>query len=166
MELDVRECRDTDVARLEEVAPTGANRYHEARRRRHAAGLSTFLIAWSGGIPVGSGEILWEGPREPVVAALFPGCPEINGLLVLEPWRSRGIGTHLIHRAEERAATRGLRAIGLGVDDGNTRAAALYLRLGYVETGCHYDDHYPWIDEAGARHIAADPCRFLMKALA
>jgi GNAT superfamily N-acetyltransferase len=165
MEVDIRECRETDLAVLEEVAPTGANRYHHARFRRHADGFSTFLIAWSGGIPVGSGEILWAGPREPVVAGLFPGCPEINGLLVLPQWQSRGIGTHLINHAERRAVNRGHKLIGLGVGERNNRAAALYRRLGYRETGYHYDDHYPWIDEDGNSHIMTDPCRFLTRTI-
>jgi ribosomal protein S18 acetylase RimI-like enzyme len=165
MEVDIRECREADLALLEEVAPTGANRYHEARFRRHVDGFSTFLIAWSGGIPVGSEEILWRGPREPVMAARFPACPEINGLLVLPHWQCRGIGTHLIHHAENRAAAKGRKLIGLGVGERNGRAAALYRRLGYRETGLRYDDHYPWIDDEGASHIMADPCRFLTRAI-
>ncbi|BBH69357.1 hypothetical protein ACTI_60420 [Actinoplanes sp. OR16] len=165
MEVDFRECGEADLVLLEDVAPTGANRYHEVRYRRHADGVSTFLIAWSGGIPVGSGEILWEGPREPAVAAVFPGCPEINGLLVLERWQCRGIGSQLIRLAEGRAGARGIKRIGLGVGHDNDRAAALYQRLGYEETSVDYDDHYPWIDEAGVRHIVADPCRFLTKAI-
>ncbi|WP_229075156.1 hypothetical protein [Actinoplanes sp. DH11] len=111
MEVDVRECEEADLDLLEVHAPTGANRYHESRFRRQQAGSSTFLIAWSGGIPVGSGEVLREGPREPA-------------------------------------------------------AARLYLRLGYRETGCRYDDQFPWIDEAGVRHVVVDPCRFLTKTLA
>jgi RimJ/RimL family protein N-acetyltransferase len=42
-----------------------------------------------------------------------------------------------VHAAETLARRRGYQQIGLGVDDHNHRAAALYLRLGYRETGCH-----------------------------
>ena len=68
----VRQCRQQDVAFLERHVPTGRNRYHEARYGRQGEGLGIFLIAYLDEVPVGSGEVLWEGS--------FPGCPEINGL--------------------------------------------------------------------------------------
>ncbi|WP_405749578.1 hypothetical protein [Streptomyces sp. NBC_01411] len=45
------------------------------------------------------------------------------------------------------------------------RAASLYLRLGYHETGCRYLDRYHYLDDEGLRHEVADPCRFLVKQL-
>jgi GNAT superfamily N-acetyltransferase len=159
----VRPCRPGDLAALEEQLPTGPNRYHEARHRRQTAGTSTYLIACVDAAPLGSGEVLWPGPKEPEVRARFPGCPEINGLSVAR--RSQGIGTALIREAERLAAERGHHRIGLGVGDDNPRAAALYLRLGYAETGCHYLDRYGSVDTRGVRHEVADACRFLVKAL-
>ncbi|GAA4631014.1 hypothetical protein GCM10023196_058650 [Actinoallomurus vinaceus] len=55
--------------------------------------------------------------------------------------------------------------IGLGVNDDNLAAAALYLRLGYQETGCHYLDRYDYVDTDGTIRQAADPTRFLVKTL-
>ncbi|MBV9026840.1 MAG: GNAT family N-acetyltransferase [Streptomycetaceae bacterium] len=72
--------------------------------------------------------------------------------------RSQGIGTAVIRTAETQARRNGYHRIGLGVDDQNYRAASLYLRLGYHETGYHYLDD-------GLRHEVADPCRFLIKQL-
>ena len=80
--------------------------------------------------------------------------------------RSHGIGTAIVRTAEDLAVQTGYQWIGLGVDDQNTRAAALYLRLGYQETGCRYLDRYHYVDDDGIRHDAADPCRFLIKPLA
>lgn len=45
--------------------------------------------------------------------------------------RGRGIGTTLMHAAEELACSRRLRAIVLGVEDSNHHARRLYERLGY-----------------------------------
>jgi GNAT superfamily N-acetyltransferase len=101
--LQVRACREQDVAVLERHLPTGPHRYHEARYRRQCAGLSTFLIAHLGPTPVGSGEILWPGAKEPDVRDRFPDCPEINGLAVVAPRQSQGIGTTIIHLAEQLA---------------------------------------------------------------
>lgn len=46
--------------------------------------------------------------------------------------QSRGIGTFLVEAAELRIRSRGLRQAGLAVEESNTRARALYERLGYV----------------------------------
>jgi predicted GNAT family acetyltransferase len=102
----------------------------------------------------------------PEVRQRYPCCPELNGL---EVWpaelRSQGIGTAIVHTAEDLARQRGYHQLGLGVDDHNHRAAALYLRLGYQETGYHYLDCYHYIGDNGMRHEVADPARFLVKPL-
>lgn len=164
-QLTVRQCREQDLAVLERHLPTGRNRYHEARHRRQGDGLSTFLIAYLGDVPVGSGEVLWHGAKEPEVRNRFPDCPEINGLAVVPERQGQGIGTTIIRAAEQLAARRGHHRIGMGVDHHNVRAAALYVRLGYADTGCHYLDHYHYVDDQGSRHEVADPCRFLIKAI-
>ena len=150
---------------LEYHVPTGRNGYHEARYRRQSEGLSTFLIAYVGDVPVGSGEVLWQGAKEPDVRDRFPDCPEINGLPVVPERQSQGIGTTIIHTAEQLAVRRDRHRIGMGVDDHNVRAATLYLRLGYRDTGFRYLDCYHYIDDYGVRHEVADPCRFLIKVI-
>jgi GNAT superfamily N-acetyltransferase len=170
-ELVVRPCGPGDVAALELRMPTGRNRTHAVRYRRQREGGSTFLVAWLGSGsgpatgPVGSGEVIWAGAKETDVRQRFPGCPEINGLAVGPEWQSHGVGTAIVRAAEEHAARRGCRRIGLGVDEENVRAAALYRRLGYRDTGCRYLDRYQYVDEHGTRHDVADPCRFLIKAI-
>lgn len=164
-DLVVRPCTLPDVAALEKQLPTGRNRYHEARHRRQAGDTGTFLVAVADGVPAGCGEVMWRGPKEPDVHTRFPDCPELNGLAVAPDRQSRGIGTAIIRAAEQLAAGRGFTRIGLGVDDENPRAAALYLRLGYRETGVHYLDHYAYVDDDDRRHQVADPCRFLIKLL-
>lgn len=42
-----------------------------------------------------------------------------------------GLGSRLIEAAEDRIRRRGLRLAGMGVEDSNPRARALYERLGY-----------------------------------
>jgi GNAT superfamily N-acetyltransferase len=112
------------------------------------------------------GEIQWDGCAAPEVRQRYPSCLELNGL---EVWpaelRSQGIGTALVHTAEDLARQRGYHQLGLGVNDHNHRAAALYLRLGFQETGCHYLDCCHYIDDNGMLHEVADPARFLVKPL-
>ncbi|MDG4825620.1 GNAT family N-acetyltransferase [Asanoa sp. WMMD1127] len=161
----IRQSRPADVERLEQTMPTGPSRFHEARYGRQADGLSTFLVAEIDGVLVGCGEVLWAGAKEPAVRERIPDCPEINGLAVAPGRQSQGIGTALVRAAEALAAERGHHRVGLGVDDHNPRAAALYARLGYTDPNCRYVDHYSYVDEAGTRHEVADPCRFLVKDL-
>ncbi|GIJ32843.1 GNAT family N-acetyltransferase [Micromonospora sediminimaris] len=161
----VRECRAQDVPVLEKAVPTGRSRYHEARYRRQSEGLSTFLIAYLDDAPAGCGEVRWQGPKESDVRAQFPGCPEINGLTVVPDRRSQGVGTTIIRAAEALAVRRGHHRIGMGVGEDNARAFALYLRLGYEDTGYRYLDRYHYTDDRGTRHEVADPCRFLVKSL-
>ncbi|WP_234359240.1 GNAT family N-acetyltransferase [Plantactinospora sp. BC1] len=165
LRLTLRQCRPEDVAVLERHFPTGRNRYHEARYQRQRAGSSTFLIACLDAVPVGSGEVMWQGAKDPDVRDRFPGCPEINGLAVLAERRSQGVGSAIIRAAEHLAARRGRHRIGMGVEEQNVRAARLYLRLGYRDTGCRYLDRYPYVDDHGVRHEIADACRFLVKTI-
>src|SRR5262245_53834008 len=111
-QMFVRQCRQQDVPVLEHHVPTRRNRYHEARYRRQSEGLSTFLIAYLGDVPVGSGEVLWQGAKEPYVRNRFPDCPEINGLAVVPKRQSQGIGTMIIRAAEQLAGQRGCHRIG------------------------------------------------------
>jgi GNAT superfamily N-acetyltransferase len=165
--VDIRQCREADLELLEAHMPSpGQTRRHAMRFDHQEQGLSTFLVAWSGEIPIGSGRILWRGCAAPEVSQRFPNCPELNGLGVWPPERrSQGVGSAIIRVAEDHVRSRVYRQLGLGVDDSNHRAAALYLRLGYHETGCHYLDRYHYIDDHGTRHEVADPARLLIKPL-
>jgi ribosomal protein S18 acetylase RimI-like enzyme len=163
--MQVQDCTEHDVDRLEDHLPSpGLNRFHHIRYQRQLQGLSAFLVARLDGTPVGCGEILWSGCGDAGVRERFPACPELSGLMVAPQRRSQGIGTTIIRTAEARVADRGFRWIGLGVDDQNERAAALYLRLGYRDLDVRYVDRYPYLDETGTWQQAADPCRFLVKA--
>lgn len=163
----IRPCRAADLDVLERHMPSpGRTLRHAARFDQQEQGLTTFLTAWIDDVPVGTAQILWQGCAAPEVQARFPGCPELNGLGIWPPGRrSRGIGTALIGAAEQRVREAGHDLIGLGVDDDNHRAAALYLRIGYRETNCRYLDRYAFLDDDGVRQEVADPARFLVRDL-
>jgi GNAT superfamily N-acetyltransferase len=65
------------------------------------------------------------------------GLPEIVDLNVLPAWRRQGVGTALIGACEHIAATRGLRRVGISVEQAPDYADAerLYRRLGYAPDG-------------------------------
>ena len=156
-------CRAEDIAVLDRLLPSySVDGNHRRRFARQEAGESTYLIPWLDGRPVGHAEVRWTGCAAPEVPA---GCPEINGLFVWpQALRSRGIGAALVREAERLARRRGIDVMGLGVGDGNPRAAALYARLGYRPTVTYVDRH-AHLDAEGVRHEHADPCVFLVKEL-
>lgn len=64
-----------------------------------------------------------------------PGAGTLFQLSVHPALQSCGIGTFLIQAAEQRILARGLHRAGLGVEEDNPRARALYDRLGYIAYG-------------------------------
>jgi GNAT superfamily N-acetyltransferase len=65
---------------------------------------------------------------------VWPTCAEISDLVVTEPLRGQGVGTALIQTLIKRARTQGASAFEIGVAMDNPRAAALYRRLGFVDS--------------------------------
>lgn len=164
--MEIRECREEDVALLEKHMPSpGAAYDHPSRFDRHRAGGSTLLVAWDGRVPVGSCEILWDGCRAAEVREVHPECAEISGLgLWPETLRSPGVGTALIRAAEQLALRRGRYSVGVGVEKNNPRSEALFKRLGY-RPSTPYLDCGSYEDSEGRAHRVADACTFMVKEL-
>ncbi|MEU6146443.1 GNAT family N-acetyltransferase [Streptomyces sp. NPDC047081] len=164
--MEITVCRAADVALLDRyIGTAGAVSFHARRFAEQEAGRSTYLVAWLDGRPVGHLEMRWGGCADPGVRAACPGCPEIGALGVWpDELRSRGIGTALVHAAEELARERGLSVVGVGVGEDNPRAAALYARLGYRPL-LGYIGRWSYEDTDGVTHEYADPCTFLTKEL-
>ncbi|MFE0649787.1 GNAT family N-acetyltransferase [Streptomyces sp. NPDC059534] len=163
--VEIRPCRAEDIAPLDRHLPTpGAPTRHADRFARQETGHGTYLIAWRDGIPVGNGQVRWDGCAAPEVRAVLDDCPEFNGLDVVAGLRGRGIGTALVRAAEELARARGGAVLGLGVGHDNPRAAALYARLGY-EPVTEYTDRWSFTDPEGRTRTQADAATFLVRTL-
>ncbi len=79
------------------------------------------LVAVEATVIVGTLIVGWDGWR----AALYR-------LVVAPEWRRRGIGTSLVHAAEERLVELGARRIGAVVIAEHDQAVAFWSALGYV----------------------------------
>jgi GNAT superfamily N-acetyltransferase len=98
------------------------------RLDQHAAGGSTYLVAWEGDEPVGHAHLAWSG--------MHLRLPELQDMFVLPELRGRGIGTALVDAAEQAVRDRGWERISLSVSrDGNPAARRLYEGLGYADAG-------------------------------
>lgn len=91
------------------------------RNARHNRGLG-LVVEDAAGHLIGFGQL-----------TLWARTAEISDLIVSETWRSQGIGSALITRLMEAARSRAKNRIEIGVALRNTRALALYRRLGFQE---------------------------------
>jgi ribosomal protein S18 acetylase RimI-like enzyme len=144
-----------DLAALDRAIPTGRNDVHRAFLDRQEAGDASYVVAWRGTEPVGHGVIRWGG-RGPL------GDPEISNLHVPEPLRGQGIGTAIVHVAEDLVRGRGFARVSIGVGADNPRAAALYQRLGYRDTGRRWTGSYTFFDRDGVERTETEHVRVLV----
>lgn len=151
MPLEVRRLEATDLEGIEAREPPGQG-FVRAMWELQQRGACVLLVAWSDGVPVGSAQLdLRIDPWE------------VKNLHVDEQARGHGVGTALMAEAERLAAPSGLLTVGVGVD--NTRARALYERLGYRPTGQESSTTYEYVDEHGVRRTATETDVLLMKDL-
>jgi ribosomal protein S18 acetylase RimI-like enzyme len=107
-------------------------------------------------IPVAKGGVDYQ---------VVEGVGTLWQLAVHPALQSCGIGTFLVEAAESRIRHRGLHRAQLAVEENNTRARALYERLGYVAYGRRPDS---WDVEApdGSLRRFETLCTLMRKELA
>ena len=152
--LTVRVAEDADLPALDLALPTGRNEVHRAFLARQATGEVSYLTAWRGDAAVGVGAVRWTGRGGSPE-------PELSNLHVPAALQSQGIGTAIVHFAEDLVRSRGHARLVIGVDENNVRAAALYERLGYADTGRRWTGSYTWYDKGGAEHEETEHVRVL-----
>jgi ribosomal protein S18 acetylase RimI-like enzyme len=90
------------------------------------------------GIGLGVVALTTEGENTQIAGfgqlTLWPRCGEISDLVVHEALRGRGVGTGLVQYLCRAGRDMNLDCLEIGADVTNTRARALYQRLGFVES--------------------------------
>jgi ribosomal protein S18 acetylase RimI-like enzyme len=88
----------------------------------------------------------------------------LYSLRVMEMFQGQGIGTRLIHQAEEHITQRACHHVSIAVAKTNERARRLYERLGY---GVYGDDPGVWNyqDHLGRMRQIKEPCWLLQKEI-
>ncbi|MBA3248765.1 MAG: GNAT family N-acetyltransferase [Geodermatophilaceae bacterium] len=145
--------------------PSVGGALHAQFLRRQQAGEATYLVAWAGARPVGSGLVRWAGHLDAASRAAMPDTPAISNLTVLPAWRGRGVGGELVAAAEQRIRDRGHRQVSLAVGQDNEAAARLYARLGYVDTWLREVSRYDVPEDTGPQRRVEEHNRLLRKRL-
>jgi len=75
----------------------------------------------------------WIGLAQTIMIELLPYC-EINGLVVDENYRGKGVGKLLIEKAKQWAKEKGNNKLKLRCNIIRTEAHKFYRHLGFIET--------------------------------
>jgi ribosomal protein S18 acetylase RimI-like enzyme len=142
MSLRSFELRDLDVTDLPAIAWAG-NPAHvrNVEAKLEEADLDYLAIRGPDGAPVAIGCLTYSA-----------SSGDIGQLAVRDELQSMGLGSRLIAEAERRLIDRGIEVSTLGVEVENTRARALYERLGYVAFG-QEPDSWEFEDAAGQMQL-------------
>jgi GNAT superfamily N-acetyltransferase len=92
------------------------------------------VVARDDGADIGYALGAFEPTLWPSTFASAPEVAELETLLVRPDYRGRGVGSALLDEFETRASEAGFTDMVIGVVPGNTGAAALYRRRGFVPT--------------------------------
>lgn len=123
----------------------GANHF---RLEAHevAEGVGAFLVAYSGGTPLGCG----------AVRCIEPEVAEIKRMYVAPSARGRGIGGQLLDALEAEAHRLGVRRLVLETGPRQPEAIALYGRAGFVEIplfGAYAESPHPEFSVCMAKEL-------------
>lgn len=162
--VEIRRCTRADLELLCTRWPVPGE-VHEHHFADQEAGRATYLVAWRGDEPLGSGLLQWEGCVGGNARAAYPEAVEFTHVQVRDGHRSQGVGSGLIESAEEEATAAGRACVAVGVGDDNPGAERLYVRLGYRATGVFDVCEYDWADGDGAVHHEIERNQLLVRRL-
>jgi GNAT superfamily N-acetyltransferase len=131
--VEIRPGSEADLAALVAVLGQLPDDFFTDRLARQQDGRGVLLVAWLDDRPVGDVYLALEPADVPQVRRHLPGVPQLIHLEVVGPLQRRGIGTALLHAAEDTARRLGYEQITLAVGVDNPGARRLYERLGYVD---------------------------------
>ncbi len=158
-----------DQLTLLEASPwtSGLATKHRDRLERQQLGEALYLVAWQRERPIGHLLLKWTDPQSAPLAAQPTDCAEIEDFVIQPESRSCGIGGRMLTAAERLARQHGQRHVGLGVILDNSRARALYERVGYRDSGFGvYTIRWQYLGDDGQRHWEEAHCTYLIRALA
>jgi GNAT superfamily N-acetyltransferase len=163
--MEIRALAEADLPPFAEHFDEGNPAQLARALRLQAEDAGVMLVAWLRSVPTGRVILHWrpvpEAPHEWQEGVAF-----LEEFIVLETYRSQGIGTAILAEAEQRAREHGLARMAIGAGVGNHRARALYERLGYADAGLGtFDNEGVFTNTQGDEVHWRETWEFLIKAL-
>jgi GNAT superfamily N-acetyltransferase len=157
-EISVRDAQLADLAALVAIKDSGSEVEHHDRLRDAQAGYLRYLVLLLNQTVIGAVCLVFHRPPGWSDAADTQHLPQLVDLKVLPAYRGKSYGTAFISAIEHLAAEAGFSELYLSVEPReNSRAYALYLRLGYQPLQAQ-PQHKVWefLDTAGKLHRGED----------
>jgi GNAT superfamily N-acetyltransferase len=166
-DLLIRDARSADLPGLAAIRYADCLAVHTDRLRDAASGHLRFLVAERDGVIVGFGLLVFSRPTTWPDGGTTDRLPGILDLYVADVHRGRGVGTALIRHMEGIAVGERCDRLFLSVDPReNSRAYALYMRLGYQALQAEpYRDRWRFVDSGGRVHEGEEWLVDMVKAL-
>ncbi len=124
---------------------------HRARLDRQDRGEVLYFIAWQGATPSGHVLLEWGGTEDLPFHSRLLDCPNLEDLVVMPEFRSRGIGLMLLDAAITAVREAGYTRLGLGVAVDNPGAIRLYDGKGFQDSELgEYASGGGYLDREGA----------------
>jgi ribosomal protein S18 acetylase RimI-like enzyme len=165
MDVEIRAITTADLALFDEHFDEGNPAQLARALGLQAEDAGVMLVAWLRNVPTGRVILHWR-PVPEAPPNWEEGVAFLEELIVLEAYRSLGIGTAILGEAERRARQRGLARMAVGVGVDNRRARALYERLGYADAGLGvFEDSGVFTNTRGDAVHWEESWEYLIKAL-
>lgn len=155
--------RDLDSLRLVKADAS----VHMDRFRRQREGKAVYFGAFIHDRVIGYVLLSLENKEDVMAYTNHEACADMIDLLLIEPLRNYGIGSHLVAACEEFCREHKIPYLGLDVNPADNPAAKrLYERLGYHAAGeVHLDGVYEYTDGQGNRRNYEDWCVDMIKRM-
>lgn len=160
----IRQVEQNDLPKLEiDGAFTKFRKVFQRGFREQQSGLRLMLIADSNGAVAARLFILLKSSDNHIANGHTRAY--LYSFYVVPVFRKMGLGTHMMHYAENLLQQRGFQVVSLAVSKENNGALRLYQRLGYAVVR---DDPGQWsyTDHHGRTQQVKEPCWILEKQLA
>ena len=101
--VEIRKLGYEDLDQLTATFESEFSRTHQDDLIDQEQNRISFYVAWLQSDPIGHGLVHWDGARDPEISKVYPGCPEIYRMSVLQEFQSRGVGTRILQACEQEA---------------------------------------------------------------
>ena len=106
---------------------------HEEKFKEQEKGSSLWLIAWRGKEPIAHAQIRFNGSKLRKVKNKLKNYAHLESLYVKDEFRRKNVATKIIGFAEKLSKNKGVKGMGLSVEENNSFLINFYMKKNYVD---------------------------------